>query len=126
MSIYGVGVDLVRIERIEKALERWGDRFERRIFTQAESEACTAGKSRVSRLAMRFAAKEAFAKALGTGIRGPVQWREIEVANDSLGKPLFLLSSAVLNACSEHGVRSWHLSMTDDGEYAQAFVVLES
>jgi len=126
MAIYGVGVDLVRIERLDKALDRWGDRFERRIFTEAESAGCAARKARASCLAMRFAAKEAFVKALGTGMRGPVQWRDIEVANDSLGKPLFLLSPAALNACSERGVRSWHLSMTDDGEYAEAFVILES
>jgi holo-[acyl-carrier protein] synthase len=74
---------------------------------------------------MRFAAKEAFVKALGLGIRSPVQWLDIEVRNDELGKPLILLSSRAREYCEKRGIRHWHLSLTDEGEYAAAVVVLE-
>jgi holo-[acyl-carrier protein] synthase len=119
-------VDLVRVERLQRSLDRWGEHFERRIFTEAESVICAGRKGRASCLAKRFAAKEAFVKALGTGIRGRVQWRDIEVANDDLGKPFIVLSPRTLALCTGRGIRAWHLSMTDDGEYAQAFVIIET
>jgi holo-[acyl-carrier protein] synthase len=125
MAIYGVGIDLIRVERIEKSLTRFGDRFERRIFTPAESDACTARVHRTFCLATRFAAKEAFAKALGTGLRPPIMWLDIEVINDHLGRPEISLSSRADSYCRQLGVRSWHLSMTDDGLYGAAVVILE-
>lgn len=125
MAIFGVGIDLVRVERIEKSLARFGDRFERRVFTPAESSACSARANRVLCLATRFAAKEAFAKALGTGLRPPVMWLDIEVVNNQLGRPEIVLSARAESYCRQLGVLSHHLSMTDDGQYGAAVVILE-
>jgi holo-[acyl-carrier protein] synthase len=125
MAIYGVGIDLIRVDRIQKSLTRFGDRFEHRVFTPAESNACIARVNRVFCLATRFAAKEAFAKALGTGLRPPVMWLDIEVINDRLGRPEIILSSRAESFCKQLGVRSRHLSMTDDGQYGAAVVILE-
>ena len=126
MAIYGVGIDLIRIDRLQKMLDRWGNRFEERIFTPAEIEACAARRGRASCLAMRFSAKEAFAKALGTGLRAPVLWHDVEVRGNALGKPEIFLSERAARFCEERGVRSWHLSLTDDGDYGAAVVILES
>ncbi len=125
MALYGVGIDLVRVDRLEKSLDRWGDRFENKIFTEAESETCARRKPRASCLAMRFAAKEAFVKALGTGMRAPVLWLDIEVRSNSLGKPEIFLSPRAMEFCREQGIGSWHLSLTDDGNYGAAVVILE-
>ena len=126
MAIYGVGIDLIRIDRLEKSLARWGERFTKRVFTVDEVEIC-AGRSRPAPcLSMRFAAKEAFVKALGTGMRAPVLWRDIEVRNNRLGKPEITLSSRAEDFCREQGIHSWHLSLTDDGDYGAAVVILES
>ncbi len=87
MAVYGIGIDLIRSDRLGKTLTRWGDRFTRRVFTPAELAACAGRRKQVACLATRFAAKEAFVKALGTGIRSPVVWSDIQVQNDDLGKP---------------------------------------
>lgn len=126
MAIFGVGIDLIRVERLQRILERWGSRFEQRVFTEAETEACSARKPYASCLAMRFAAKEAFVKALGIGMRAPVLWLDIEVRNNPMGKPEIFLSARASDYCKEQGVLSWHLSLTDDGEYGAALVILES
>jgi holo-[acyl-carrier protein] synthase len=125
MGIYGVGIDLVRTDRVAQLLRRWGVRFEERVFTPRELETCRGKAREASCLAVRFAAKEAFVKALGTGIRPPVTWRDLEVANDSWGKPFLALSERAMAFCREHGVESWHLSLTDDGQYGAAIVILE-
>lgn len=125
MPIYGVGIDLIRVDRLQTILERWGERFEQRVFSEAERKTCSARKLYAQCLAIRFAAKEAFVKALGIGIRTPVLWLDIEVRNNPLGKPELLLSPRAVEYCTELGIRSWHLSMTDDGEYGAAVVVLE-
>ncbi len=125
MSIYGVGIDLVRVDRIRASIERWGFRFEERVFSPGEIAACAKRKNRAGCLAMRFAAKEAFVKALGTGMRPPLRWRDIEVRNNSLGRPEIQLSEAALEHCRSRGIQSWHLSLTDDGDYGAAVVVLE-
>ncbi len=106
-------------------MDRWGARFEKRVFTDSELEYCAAGKRRTACLAMRFAAKEAFVKALGLGIRKPVMWRDIEIRSDALGKPQIFLSPGALGYCREMGIRTWHLSLTDEGEYAAAVVIAE-
>jgi holo-[acyl-carrier protein] synthase len=126
MAIYGIGIDLIRSDRLGKALTRWGDRFTKRVFTSAELAACTGRKRQVACLATRFAAKEAFVKALGTGMRSPVVWSDIQVQNDHLGKPEISLSSRALEFCRSLGIQSWHLSLTDDGEYGAAVVLLET
>jgi holo-[acyl-carrier protein] synthase len=126
MAIYGIGLDLVRVDRLQRAMARWGERFQKRVFTDAELAACAGRKHMAACLAMRFAAKEAFVKALGTGMRGPVYWRDIEVRNNPLGKPLIMLSPKALSFCYDRQISSWQLSLTDDGEYGAAIVILES
>jgi len=126
MAIYGIGIDLVKLDRHQKILSRWGNRFEKRLFTNFESTACATKKDPAACLAMRFAAKEAFVKALGTGMRAPVRWLDIEVRNDKLGKPEIFLSERALCFCQENGIRGWHLSLTDDGRYGAAVVIVES
>lgn len=125
MAVYGVGIDLVRVDRIEKLLDRWGERIRGRIFTPAEWEGCSRRRNPAPCLATRFATKEAFSKALGIGMRPPVLWLDIEVRNNELGKPQIHLSPRALDYCKGLGIRSWHLSLTDDGAYGAAVVILE-
>ncbi|MGD9506865.1 MAG: holo-ACP synthase [Syntrophobacteraceae bacterium] len=125
MAVYGVGIDLVKVDRISKSLDRWGERMRNRIFTEAELEACSRRKSMAVCLATRFAAKEAFVKALGRGMTFPVLWRDVEVRNDSAGKPEIHLSPRAGEFCRDEGITSWKLSLTDEGEYGAAVVILE-
>jgi holo-[acyl-carrier protein] synthase len=126
MAVHGIGIDLVRSDRLGETLNRWGERFTRRVFTPAEVAACAGRKRQLACLATRFAAKEAFVKALGRGMRSPVLWTDIQVQNDDLGKPEICLSSRALEFCRNLGIRSWHLSLTDDGDYGAAVVILET
>lgn len=124
--IYGVGVDLIRVERIREAWQRWGVRFEKRVFTPAEVEFCRARGNAAGCLALRFAAKEAFAKAVGVGLRSAeLLWRDIEVTADERGKPFLVLSGTAAVLADRLGLRATHLSLTDEGGLAQAFVVVE-
>lgn len=125
MPIFGVGTDLVRIDRMRTLIERWGERFEVRVFTAAEIAFCSKRKNKIPCLALRFAAKEAFVKALGLGLRAPVLWQDMEIRGDSLGKPHVFLSDRANQYCTERGITSWHLSLTDDGDYGVAVVVIE-
>ncbi|HYA40034.1 MAG TPA: holo-ACP synthase [Syntrophobacteraceae bacterium] len=125
MSIYGIGIDLIQVERLEKLLSRWGERFETRVFTEFERQFCSGKKSRIACLALRFAAKEAFVKALGLGMRKPVLWHDIEVRPDPGGQPQITLTPRAIEYCKEKGIKSWHLSLTDEGEYGAAAVVIE-
>lgn len=125
MGVFGVGIDLIRTERIKKSVDRWGDRFKKRVFTPFELAFCSGKAAFDLCLATRFAAKEAFAKALGRGIRVPVFWTDIEIRNDLSGKPEIVLSERAELYCRELGVKSWHVSLTDEGDYGAAVVVLE-
>ena len=122
--VFGLGLDLARIPRMEEALERFGQRFLERCFTRAEAERCLSRPCPAAKLAMYFAAKEAFSKAVGLGMRG-LSWREIEVRHDELGKPWLALHGRAEKWAEANGMASCHLSLTDDGEYAAAVVVLE-
>ncbi|NLT43321.1 MAG: holo-ACP synthase [Anaerolineae bacterium] len=115
-----VGVDLIEIERIKKALRRWGDRFIARVYTPEEA---TASGGEPAALAMRFAAKEAASKALGTGI-GPVSWREIEVRVGTRGRPLLALHGAAREVAVQLGVTRSAVSLTDTKDQALAVVIL--
>ena len=123
--IVGIGTDLVEIVRVERALERHGDRFARRILVAQEYERFAAHRKPAAYLAKRFAAKEAFSKAMGTGIRAPVNWQNLGVANHSSGRPYFELSEALAELVRQRGIRSVHVSLTDERGMAAAFVVLE-
>ncbi|MEK7395360.1 MAG: holo-ACP synthase [Candidatus Poribacteria bacterium] len=124
--IVGIGIDLVEVPRIAKALSRWGDRFESRIFTEKEMNYCNSKKDRSQRLACRFAAKEALLKALGTGWRYGINWKEIEVMNDELGKPSILLSGRTEEFSQQIGVKNIFLSITSTENYGAAQVILVS
>ncbi len=126
MKIYGIGIDLVRIDRIEAGLVRWGNRFLEKVFTQSEQQACQARKHPAACFAMRFAAKEAFAKAVGTGIRFPFLWKDMEVLHLGSGRPVINLSERARAFLHELGIHAWHVSLTDDGLYGAAVVVLEA
>ena len=123
--IRGIGVDIVNIGRIEQAVERWGSRFLKRIFTPAEIERCEQRARPAQCLAARFAAKEAFAKALGLGMREGLRWRDIEVVQDHLGKPSLQLHNQARKLMETvEANRTW-LSLSDERESALAVVVLE-
>jgi holo-[acyl-carrier protein] synthase len=113
------GVDIIEIERIRQVVERWGDRFLRRIYTEGEIAYC---RGRAPNLAARFAAKEATMKALGTGIRG-VGWKEIEVVRRRGGAPSIRLHGRALARAEKMGITETALSLSHSREYAVAFVV---
>ena len=122
--IYGIGVDLVRIARMHEALERFGDRFARRILTDHELAEFSSTRRRSEYLAKHFAAKEALLKALGTGLRMGIKWHDMEVRNDTLGKPYLVCSGRVQELFDQHGVGDSFVSLSDEDEYAAAFVTL--
>ena len=129
--ILGVGSDLTDIRRIERSLERWGARFTERVFTEVErARAERRPLLRGGSYAKRFAAKEACAKALGTGMRRGVFWRDMGVINARSGQPAMALTGGAALRLAELAPRGWtahvHLSLTDDHPYAQAFVVIEA
>lgn len=119
VPVTSVGVDLIEIERVEKACRRWGEKFKTRVFTPNELNLC--GEDLYC-LASRFAAKEAVAKALGTGI-GPVSWKEIEILRDGAGKPLLKLSGRALAKAAELGIKGWSISLAHSRTLAIAFVI---
>jgi holo-[acyl-carrier protein] synthase len=122
--ILGTGVDIIEVDRIARALERFPDAFLHRVFTASEIADCWPGElQRVRRLAARFAAKEATLKALGIGLR-QVKWTDMTVVNDSLGKPNMLLGGRLAEIAQELGVRTLHLSMSHCKAYALAQVVV--
>ena len=123
--IYGIGTDIIAVKRIEEALDRFGDRFARRILAVDEWADFAACEQRARFLAKRFAAKEAFAKALGTGMRHPVTWHNISVTHDDLGRPGFGLAPELEEGLARRQVRSSHLSISDEQEMVVAFSVLE-
>lgn len=123
--IVGVGTDVVEIGRVALALERWGDRFVERILTPEERERYAGTRQKASHLAKRFAAKEAFSKAIGTGVRPPFRWHSVSVGRDGRGKPGFVPSPDMARHLAGIGVTASHLSLTDDAGLAMAFVVLE-
>ena len=123
--IYGVGNDVVEIGRIEKALERFGERFARRILVESELAVFHRRKKSAAYLAKRFAAKEAFSKALGTGIHFPVNWHNVWVVNDRSGKPLLEFSKPLGELLERRGIEKVHVSLTDEIGMACAFVIAE-
>ena len=123
--IYGIGVDLVEIRRMEGVIERWGDRFVRRVFTPDEMEICRGRSHPPAAFSLRFAAKEAFSKALGLGMKRGVRWRDIEVFHYPGGRPGLRVHGRSSEICKEEGITGLHLSLSDEGNYGVAMVVLE-
>ena len=123
--IVGIGTDVCSIERIDKTLKRFGERFVKRILTAEERIRYERTRDKAGHVAKRFAAKEAFAKALGTGVHAPFTWRSITVTRDRRGKPGIRPDSPMAAHLKKIGATDFHLSLSDDGGVAVAFVVLE-
>ncbi|WP_374468337.1 holo-ACP synthase [Phenylobacterium sp.] len=128
--IIGIGSDLSDIRRVQASLDRFGDRFRHRVFTELERARSDRKTDAASSYAKRFAAKEACAKALGTGMRRGVFWRDMGVVNLRSGQPTMALTGGALKRLEEitpPGMKAHiHLSLTDDHPYAQAFVIIEA
>ena len=127
--IYGIGTDICDVRRIRASLERHGDRFARKILSDAEFATWQARSARwpergVRYLATRFSAKEAFSKAVGMGMRMPMTWRACEVGKLASGKPVIVLHGALKDWCEARGLTA-QVSVTDESDYAASFVVIE-
>lgn len=125
MAIVGTGTDLARIERFRKFLEP-GNKVLTRVFSVDERQYALKMKDPAPHLAARFAAKEAFFKALGTGLRDGLSWQQVVVVRDQVGCPSLQFSGRAAEMLAERGVSSTHLSYSHDGDYAVATVILES
>ncbi len=123
--ILGVGIDIVEVERMARILDRHGERFTRRCFTDAEVQYCNGMARRAEHFAARFAAKEAAVKALGTGVAEGVRLRDIEVTRDAAGKPSLRLAGGALGRFESMGGRVAHVTLTHSALHAAAVVILE-
>ena len=123
--IIGTGIDIVNIDRIERLMARWGDLFLSRVFTEKEIVWCRKRTRPPECFAIRFAAKEAFLKAIGWGLRNGIQWTDIEVENDNMGKPLFSFHRKAKEVCETLRIQSALLTLSHDRPYAVAHVLLE-
>ena len=123
--LIGTGVDLIEVERIAQSIERYGERFLRRVYTDNEIAYCSRKRTSAESFAARFAAKEAGAKALGTGISRGVTWNEFEVSHAPGGRPVLELRGRAGFLARELGVRTISLSLTHTASLAMASVVLE-
>jgi holo-[acyl-carrier protein] synthase len=123
--IVGTGIDLAEVPRIEASIARFGDRFLRRIFTEAEIHYCESKANRVERYAARFAAKEAAMKAIGTGWNHGVTWRDVEVCRPPGGRPTIAFHGKAAEFASKLGALHVALSLSHTKEYAIAQVILE-
>ena len=127
MKIFGIGTDIVNIKRMEKSLKKYGFKFKKKIFSKKEILYCEKKKNPSSYYAKRFAAKEAFSKALGTGISKGISLKNIEISNNSKGKPYILLKgdiSKFLKKKIKNKKYDIHLSLSDDKPWAQATVII--
>lgn len=123
--IYGTGIDLVENQRIEKIIQKWGDKFLSRVFTDREIEYCNRHVQAAIHYGARFAAKESFLKALGIGLGAGVRLKEIEVINSESGKPVLILYGGAKERIEVEDVSEIHLSLTHTEKFASAFVLLE-
>ena len=126
MSVLGIGVDLVECARIERSLDRFGEKFLRRVFTEGEIEYSMSMKFPARHLAARFAAKEAVSKAFGTGIGKAMGWRDIDVRKKPSGEPFLVFSGPAQQLASKRGVTSALITLSHSDHHAMACVVLES
>src|SRR3954467_2755605 len=122
--IVGTGVDITEVPRVAAAIERFGDRFLRRVFTDVEIQYCQSKHNRVERFAARFAAKEAALKAIGTGLRMGISWREVEVTRLPGGGPTCSFHGVASRFAAKLGTKHAHLSLSHTKEHAIAYVIL--
>lgn len=124
--IFGIGTDVVEVARIAASIEEFGDAFAKRILAESELDAYQQSHLKARFLAKRFAAKEAFSKALGTGLRAPATLQNIAVSHDTLGKPFLILAPELLALLQAKNIMHTHISISDEKNLATAFVVLET
>ncbi|OGS81589.1 MAG: holo-ACP synthase [Gallionellales bacterium GWA2_55_18] len=124
--IFGIGTDIVEYARIEKIFARYGQRFAERVLSESELAEFSAHAKQARFLAKRFAAKEAFAKAAGSGLREPVSLRRIGVTHDGLGKPVLQFDEVLRTYLAQLGINGHHVSISDERNFIVAFVVLET
>lgn len=128
--IYGIGTDICDVRRVKESLTKFGERFGKRVLSDAEYAVWQARSKRsaergVRYLATRFSAKEAFSKAIGLGMRMPMTWRSCEIANHPSGAPYIVLHGALKEWCAARGL-TFHVSVTDETDYAASFCLAES
>ncbi len=123
--IVGTGVDITEVGRVAEAVERFGERFLRRVFTPAEVAYCSSKHNKIERLAARFAAKEAALKALGTGLRHGITWQQVEVRRQPGSRPTIAFSGVAAQYATRLGVKHVSLSLSHTAEQAIAMVILE-
>jgi len=128
--IIGIGSDLANIERIKGTLDRFGDRFRKRVFTNTEQKKAESRKNFADTYAKRWAAKEACSKALGTGLRMGIAWKEMQVTNLKTGQPMMSVEGSAAKRLEKITPKGYeaiiHVTLTDDYPWAQAFVVIEA
>lgn len=122
--IHGIGTDIVQVDRVKRSLDRHGERFAARILAASEHDGFATSRDPARFLAKRFAAKEAFGKALGTGVAVPATLHALAVDHDELGKPLYCYDAALAGFLAERGLNA-HLSLTDEADYVVAFALIE-
>jgi len=125
MATFGIGTDIVNIERVNRSYERHGDKFAGRILAESELESYYQVKNRVKFLAKRFAAKEAISKALGTGMREGIDFKQLVVKKGQLGKPIVELTGKAQLWAQKNNINIVHLSISDEKDHAVAFAIAE-
>lgn len=123
--IFGIGVDIVKISRIQDAMDRHGDKFAKKILAENEFQEYMINNKKVNFLAKRFAAKEAFSKALGTGFTNGLTLKQIEVSHNEIGRPILILTGYAKQETDQLNIRHYHVSLSDEREHVVAFVTLE-
>ena len=123
--VVGLGVDIIQNNRIESIVDKWGDKFLKKIFTDYELNFIKKHKQKMQRYASNFAAKEAVVKALGTGFRSGIRFRNIELKRDSLGKPFIELAGSTKAFADNRGVNKIHTTISHEKEYSVAVVIFE-
>ncbi len=126
--IFGIGIDIIEIDRIKAELEKHRDRFTKMVFTEKEIDYCSRNKNLNAQsqcFAGRFAAKEAFFKAIGTGLRNGLGWKDVEIVNDKLGKPSLILKNKSHKVIEKGKIANILLSISHSKHYATAVVILE-
>ena len=123
--IFGIGTDIVEVSRIAASINAFGDSIAERVLADSELEGYQNSQIKARFLAKRFAAKEAFSKALGTGLRAPATFQNIAISHDDLGKPILVLAPDLLAFMQEKNIQHTHISISDEKNLATAFVILE-
>ncbi|HYA13084.1 MAG TPA: holo-ACP synthase [Syntrophales bacterium] len=123
--IHGIGTDFVEVSRIEKILEKWGDRFIEKVYSHDEINYCQNKAFPAMHYAARFAAKESFLKSLGIGLGMGIKLKEIEVINNPQGRPVLKIHERIKDSLDKLGITAMHISITHTREHAHAVVILE-